>query len=195
AGRSGCGGAVLAWFLVAVLVRGSALGTVSLSPMLCPPRTLSILVVGLGRHHSMQRRRLATPIPMDSAARSGKRAWPWVRRLGMRGAQGASPLSAHFPPRKSPISECIVPYGRGKSGKRTGLALIKPSTKQADLQGNCVGPGPTPSKALESMPAALGHAAPRCPGAGPRRGPSAPRESGDTASLASPAGGAPPPPR
>jgi hypothetical protein len=68
-------------------------------PMPWPPRPLRILVVDLGRHHSMRRRRLATPMPMDRAARSGKRAWPWGAASGhARGPRARlrlAPISLH----------------------------------------------------------------------------------------------------
>jgi hypothetical protein len=61
--------------------------------------------------------------------------------------------------------------------------------------GRLVGLGPTPWEALGTASAALGHAAHRGLSAGPPPGHSGPRESGDTASPARPASGAPPPPR
>jgi hypothetical protein len=71
-------------------------------PMPCPPRPLRILVVDLGRHHSMRRRRLTTPMPMDRAAHSGKRAWPWGTESGHARGAGRVSVWRPFPSTKEP---------------------------------------------------------------------------------------------
>ena len=102
-------------------------GRLPAPPMPGPPRPLRLRVVDLGCHHSMRRRRLATPMPMDRAARSGKRAGPWGAESGHARAQGASPFGAHCPPRKSPCVWSLVLHSRGQGGKTRATPLTTPN--------------------------------------------------------------------
>ena len=86
-------------------VRRPPCWTVPCSPMPSPPRPRRTLVVDLDRHHSMRQGRLATPMPIDSAALSGKLARPWDAASVHVRVPERVPVGGHFPPRKSPISE------------------------------------------------------------------------------------------
>ena len=78
-------------------------------PMPCPPRPLRLRVVDLGRHHSMRQRRLATPMPMDRAARSGKLAWPWGAGSGHARVPGCVPVWRSFRCMKEPFQRLVCP--------------------------------------------------------------------------------------
>jgi hypothetical protein len=69
-------------------------------PMPAPPRPRRTLVVDLDRHHSMRQGRLATPMPMDSAAHSGKRARPWGVESAHAGVPERVPVWGPFPSTK-----------------------------------------------------------------------------------------------
>jgi len=100
-------------------------------PMPSRPRPHRTLVVDLDRHHSTRQGRLATPMPMDSVAHSGKLARPWGAESAYVRVPERVPVVAHFPPRKSPIVRYIVPTSNGQSGKRREIALAQHSTKQS----------------------------------------------------------------
>jgi len=76
-------------------------------PMPSLPRPRRTLVVDLDRHHSMRQRRLATSMPMDSAAHAGQLARPWDAASAHVRVPERVPVGGHFPPRKSPIVRCM----------------------------------------------------------------------------------------
>ena len=95
-------------------------------PMPSPPRPRRTLVVDLDRHHSMRQGRLATPMPMDSAAHSGRLARPWGAESAHVRVPERVPVVAHFPPRKSPFSDWFVL--RGTTLGRYGAAHAPQNT-------------------------------------------------------------------
>src|SRR5262245_23725253 len=72
-------------------------------PTPSPAHPRRTLVVDLDRHHSMRQGWLATPMPMDSTAHSGKLTQPWGAESAYVRVPERVPVVAHVPPRKRPI--------------------------------------------------------------------------------------------